>query len=264
VLLVADQLVERRFGSQGAGSAMGIIVGSVVDGVPESAILGIQVGIGATISLSFVAAVFISNIPRQLRPRLIWRQADGARDGSGSCGCWSAMAAWMAGSAASGATVRTCRSVLVTWLRAHTATRPTGPAHPARSAGRPRSCATAAATPVRSRPRQPRHRSRRSARCRDQRATAMSGPPTDPPARLRAAPSPGCGVITRCGERWMLLRWCTPTWLATPIPAGPLGPYASEARLPGIWLRWVALAPQCPISSSAASATQNQSQPLSP
>jgi ZIP family zinc transporter len=32
------------------------IVGSVVDGVPESAILGIQVGIGMTISLSFVAA----------------------------------------------------------------------------------------------------------------------------------------------------------------------------------------------------------------
>jgi ZIP family zinc transporter len=63
VFLVADQLVERRFGSQGAGGAMGIVVGSVVDGVPESAILGIQVGIGMTISLGFVAAVFISNIP---------------------------------------------------------------------------------------------------------------------------------------------------------------------------------------------------------
>jgi zinc transporter, ZIP family len=32
VFLVADQLVERRFGSQGAGGAMGIVVGSVVDG----------------------------------------------------------------------------------------------------------------------------------------------------------------------------------------------------------------------------------------
>jgi hypothetical protein len=39
---------------------------------------------------------------------------------------WSAMACWMAGSAASGATVRTDRSVLVTWLRAHTATPPSG------------------------------------------------------------------------------------------------------------------------------------------
>jgi zinc transporter, ZIP family len=68
VFLLADQLVERRFGSQGAGGAMGIIVGSVVDGVPESAILGIQVGIGTTISLSFVAAVFISNIPQAIAP----------------------------------------------------------------------------------------------------------------------------------------------------------------------------------------------------
>jgi zinc transporter, ZIP family len=68
VFLVADQLVERRFGSQGAGGAMGIVVGSVVDGVPESAILGIQVGIGNPISLGFVAAVFISNIPQAIAP----------------------------------------------------------------------------------------------------------------------------------------------------------------------------------------------------
>jgi ZIP family zinc transporter len=68
VFLVADQLVERRFGSQGAGGAMGIVVGSVVDGVPESAILGIQVGIGMTISVGFVAAVFISNIPQAIAP----------------------------------------------------------------------------------------------------------------------------------------------------------------------------------------------------
>jgi ZIP family zinc transporter len=68
VFLVADGFVERRFGSAGAGGAMGIVVGSVVDGVPESAILGIQVGTGFTISLSFVAAVFISNIPQAIAP----------------------------------------------------------------------------------------------------------------------------------------------------------------------------------------------------
>jgi ZIP family zinc transporter len=90
VFLVADQLVERRFGSQGAGGAMGIVVGSVVDGVPESAILGIQVGIGMTISLGFVPRCSSRISPRQLRPRLIWRPADGARDGSASSGCsWS-------------------------------------------------------------------------------------------------------------------------------------------------------------------------------
>jgi len=68
VFLVADQIVERRFGSSGSGGAMGIVVGSVVDGVPESMILGIQVGTGATISLGFVAAVFISNIPQAVAP----------------------------------------------------------------------------------------------------------------------------------------------------------------------------------------------------
>jgi ZIP family zinc transporter len=68
VFLLADAFVERRFGSEGPGGAMGIVVGSVVDGVPESAILGIQVGAGLTISLSFVAAVFISNIPQAIAP----------------------------------------------------------------------------------------------------------------------------------------------------------------------------------------------------
>jgi zinc transporter, ZIP family len=68
VFLVADRIVESRFGSSGAGGAMGIVVGSVVDGVPESMILGIQVGTGVTISLGFVAAVFISNIPQAIAP----------------------------------------------------------------------------------------------------------------------------------------------------------------------------------------------------
>jgi ZIP family zinc transporter len=68
VFLLADALVERRFGSEGTGGAMGIVVGSVVDGVPESMILGIQVGAGLTISLGFVAAIFISNIPQAIAP----------------------------------------------------------------------------------------------------------------------------------------------------------------------------------------------------
>jgi ZIP family zinc transporter len=68
VFLLGDQIVERRFGSEGTGGAMGIVVGSVVDGVPESLILGIQVGTGSAISLSFVAAVFISNLPQAIAP----------------------------------------------------------------------------------------------------------------------------------------------------------------------------------------------------
>jgi zinc transporter, ZIP family len=68
VFLVADRMVESRFGQAGVGGAMGIVVGSVVDGVPESIIFGIQIGTAFPISLSFLAAVFISNIPQSIAP----------------------------------------------------------------------------------------------------------------------------------------------------------------------------------------------------
>ena len=68
IFLGGDYLVERRFGSEGAGGAMGIVVGSVVDGVPESIIFGIQVATGFPISLPFLAAVFVSNIPQAIAP----------------------------------------------------------------------------------------------------------------------------------------------------------------------------------------------------
>jgi zinc transporter, ZIP family len=68
VFLLGDHFVEARFGSEGAGGAMGIVVGSVVDGVPESIIFGIQLGIGIPVSASFLAAVLISNIPQAIAP----------------------------------------------------------------------------------------------------------------------------------------------------------------------------------------------------
>jgi len=68
IFLLGDALVDKRFGSKGAGAAMGIVVGSVVDGIPESVIFGIQIGTGVTISISFLAAVFVSNIPQALAP----------------------------------------------------------------------------------------------------------------------------------------------------------------------------------------------------
>jgi hypothetical protein len=78
VFLVADRFVERRFGAAGPGAAMSIVVGSVVDGVPESAIVGIQVGTGFTISLTSVARSSSRTSRKQLRPLLISWRADGA------------------------------------------------------------------------------------------------------------------------------------------------------------------------------------------
>ena len=68
IFLVGDWLVDRKFGTEGVGGAMGIVVGSVVDGVPESIIFGIQLGTGVTISASFLAAVLVSNIPQAIAP----------------------------------------------------------------------------------------------------------------------------------------------------------------------------------------------------
>jgi ZIP family zinc transporter len=76
IFIGGDYVVERRFGSEGEGGAMGIIVGSVVDGVPESVIFGIQVATGYPVSASFVGSVWVSNISQSMAP-----SADLAADG---------------------------------------------------------------------------------------------------------------------------------------------------------------------------------------
>jgi ZIP family zinc transporter len=76
VLLLGDRVVEQRFGDEGGGGAMGIVVGSMVDGIPESAIFGIQVATGFPITPSFFAAVFVSNLPQAIAP-----SADLAKEG---------------------------------------------------------------------------------------------------------------------------------------------------------------------------------------
>ena len=79
LFLAGDRYVERRYGSEGEGGAMGIVVGSVVDGIPESIILGIQVAIGAPLSATFIGAIVVSNIPQALAP-----SAELAGDGWGA------------------------------------------------------------------------------------------------------------------------------------------------------------------------------------
>jgi ZIP family zinc transporter len=67
VFLVAERIVDTRFGSD-EGSALGIVLGSVIDGVPESLIFGIGIATGDPISVSFLAAVMISNLPQAIAP----------------------------------------------------------------------------------------------------------------------------------------------------------------------------------------------------
>jgi ZIP family zinc transporter len=86
--IVGEDYVDRRFGSEGgAAGALGIVVGAVVDGVPESIIFGIQLASGAPVSAAFLAAVFVSNIPQAIAP-----SADLATSGWNSrrvAGLWS-------------------------------------------------------------------------------------------------------------------------------------------------------------------------------
>lgn len=66
--IVGEHYVDRKFGSEGAAGALGIVVGSIVDGVPESIIFGIQLASGQPVSVAFIAAVFVSNVPQAIAP----------------------------------------------------------------------------------------------------------------------------------------------------------------------------------------------------
>jgi ZIP family zinc transporter len=71
IFIVADRIIEERFGGDGGGGgggALGIVLGSVVDGVPESLIFGIQLAAGIPISVAFLVAVIVSNVPQALAP----------------------------------------------------------------------------------------------------------------------------------------------------------------------------------------------------
>jgi ZIP family zinc transporter len=68
IFILADRAVLRKYGGEGSGSSMGIVLGAVVDGIPESAIFGIQLAIGVPISPEFFAAIWISNVPQSFAP----------------------------------------------------------------------------------------------------------------------------------------------------------------------------------------------------
>ena len=53
-------------GAQAGGSGTGILLGSVLDGVPESLVLGLSLVHNPQVSLAFIFAVAISNIPQGL------------------------------------------------------------------------------------------------------------------------------------------------------------------------------------------------------
>ena len=69
---VADRIVDGNGGehrqtldsSQEAASPWAMFIGALLDGVPESLVLGITLALGGRIDVAFLAAVFVSNIPQ--------------------------------------------------------------------------------------------------------------------------------------------------------------------------------------------------------
>jgi ZIP family zinc transporter len=99
VFVVADYFVERKYGEGDDAGPLGIVVGSVVDGVPESLIFGIQIAAGQMLSAAFIGAVFVSNIPQALAPSAALAESGWAR--ARMAGMWGlvvaacAVTAWL-------------------------------------------------------------------------------------------------------------------------------------------------------------------------
>jgi ZIP family zinc transporter len=76
---------------QQSGSGMALALGALLDGVPESAVIGVSLLDGGSVSAVTVAAVFISNIPEGLSSSAGMKKA--GRSKAYVFGVWGAIAA---------------------------------------------------------------------------------------------------------------------------------------------------------------------------
>jgi ZIP family zinc transporter len=61
---LGSEYLDRRSKTGGAGTrGLSLLMGATLDGIPESFILGISVATGTGVSLPFLVAVFVSNLP---------------------------------------------------------------------------------------------------------------------------------------------------------------------------------------------------------
>ena len=54
---------KRSSGGQESGSGLAIVLGTVLDGIPESIVIGLTLLTGGSVSVAVIAAVFLSNLP---------------------------------------------------------------------------------------------------------------------------------------------------------------------------------------------------------
>ena len=53
-------------GAQESGSALSIVLGTVLDGIPESMVIGLTIFEGGAVGAAYLAAVFVSNLPEAI------------------------------------------------------------------------------------------------------------------------------------------------------------------------------------------------------
>jgi zinc transporter, ZIP family len=74
VFFLGDQLISRMgggdrkdpTGEQEGGSPLSIVLGTVLDGIPESMVIGLTIFEGGAVGAAYLAAVFISNLPEAI------------------------------------------------------------------------------------------------------------------------------------------------------------------------------------------------------
>ena len=77
---VADRAVERIGGRNGGGAAgLPLALGSLLDGIPEQAVLGIGIATGEGVSVALLVAIFVSNLPEGIGSAADMRAAGKSR-----------------------------------------------------------------------------------------------------------------------------------------------------------------------------------------
>lgn len=108
VFFAGDSLIDRlggrhrkrSAGKQADGSALAIVLGIVLDGIPESLVLGLTILEAGTVSAAFLIAVFLSNLPEAIAATTGLSKAGWSR--SRVLGLWTIVAVVCAVSALAG------------------------------------------------------------------------------------------------------------------------------------------------------------------